>query len=170
MRRSSQMMNRRAAEGFSLIEILVVIIVAGVLALVAWPALAKLAPKYRLEGAARTVAAEIQRARGRAIGEGKCAIVSLSRSAKTYQLGVITSSACPTNISGYSSGSLEAARAIEDTGSITIEDANSLGNDPVAPVFNSRGLTEVASSIRLANNLGDARLVVVNTAGHVQIQ
>lgn len=162
------MSGRSVAEGFSLIEVLVVIIVAGVIALVAWPSLARLAPRYRLEGAARTIAAEIQRARGRAIAEGKCAMVSFDFSAKTYQLGVASNaSPCPTSTGSYS---FETTKAIEDTGSITIENANSLGSNPIAPIFNARGTTEVTSSIRFANNLGDGRLVVVNAAGRVQIQ
>lgn len=160
------MTRRNPAKGFSLIEVLVVIIVAGVIALVAWPSLARLAPKYRLEGAARTVAAEIQRARGRAIAEGKCAMVDLDSSAKTYRVGVATSAnPCPTDSGSYT---LETPQAIEDTASITIE--NALGGAIVDPVFNARGMTEVTSSIRFANNLDDGRLVVVNAAGHVQIQ
>jgi prepilin-type N-terminal cleavage/methylation domain-containing protein len=153
--------------GFSLVELLVTIVVAGILAGVVWPRLALLAPKYRLEGAARSIAAEIQRARGRAIGEGKCAIVAFDATAKTYRVGVASASTCPTAFGSYT---LETAKSIEDTATITIENAASLGSPPADPVFNPRGGTDVVSSIRFANTLGDARLVVVNAAGRVLIQ
>ncbi len=158
----------RVSAGYSLIEIIVVIAIGGALALVAWPRVSRIAPRYRLDGAARTVAAELQRARGRAIAEGKCSTVSFASGPPSYQVGVATSaSPCPT---GSGSFTLETSKIVEDTGTIAVEDATSPGSNPPNPIFNPRGGTEVVSSIRLSNVLGDARLVVVNAAGRVLIQ
>jgi hypothetical protein len=61
---------------------------------------------------------------------------------------------------------------IEDTGTIRIDDGS--GSTPPSAIFNPRGGSEATGgaypSIRLSNNLGDARLVLVNSAGRVSVQ
>jgi prepilin-type N-terminal cleavage/methylation domain-containing protein len=158
--------------GFSLIEVLVVIGVVGIVATATWDRLSQLAPKYRLSGAARSAAAEVQRARTRAISEGKCAKVSFDAVAKTIQVGV-----GPTPTSGGCAAAtytFEPLVFIDDTRTIGVESAASPGNPPVNPIFNSRGGGEptggVYPSIRFYNVLGDGRLVLVNAAGRVNIQ
>ena len=158
--------------GFSLMELLVVIAIAGLLATATWSRLALMAPKYRLGGATRVVAAEAQRARGRAISEGKCGMLAIDRVAKTTKVGVATtSSPCPTVVTSYT---FEGASAIDDTGTIAVESSVTPGSAPTNPIFNSRGGAEPTSglypSIRFYNVLGDGRLVLVNAAGRVQIQ
>lgn len=153
-----------AQRGFSLIEILVIIIIIGIIAGITWPRLAALAPRYRLEGAARALAAELQKARGRAIAEGKCFQVTFDVGARTYQVLKAPSSAC----ASFANDGL--AQKVEDSGTIGIEDANSSGSAPPPPTFNTRGGNAQASSIRLFNNLGDGRLVTVNGVGRVNVQ
>jgi hypothetical protein len=61
---------------------------------------------------------------------------------------------------------------VEDSGTIGIDDGS--GATPVNAIFNPRGGAEatggVYPTIRLSNNLGDARLVLVNSAGRVSVQ
>src|SRR5262245_45112670 len=87
--------SKGAVTGFSLIELLVAITIGGVLLSIAWVRMSTLVPIYRLEGAARNLAAEIQKARGRAIAENKCFIVTIDTSAKTYQLQNKTAATLP---------------------------------------------------------------------------
>jgi prepilin-type N-terminal cleavage/methylation domain-containing protein len=161
---------KRRESGFSLIELLVVIGVAGVIMGFSWNRMALLAPRYRLEGAARDLALEVQKARGRAIAEGKCVRVSFDTSAKTYTVDTATGSASCTGAS-FSGGT---ALALEDSSSIGIENSNSPGSAPVSAIFTPRGASQATGgaypSIRLYDALGDGRLVLVNAAGRVLVQ
>jgi len=73
---------------------------------------------------------------------------------------VILASACPGRMK------------LEDTGTIAIDDGS--GAAPVSAIFNPRGGSEATGgaypTIRLSNNLGDARLVLVNSTGRVSVQ
>jgi type II secretion system protein H len=162
---------RRGGEtGFSLIEMLVVIVIIGVIGTIVSLRLLHLGPRYRLEGAARVLAAEIQKARGRAIAEGRCVRVS-------FQVGppgtyTVETAAGAATCTGAAFGGGTAVRIEE---SATIDVANgSGGGPPVSAIFNPRGGSEGTGgafpTIRLSNSLGDARLVLVNPAGRVSVQ
>ncbi len=151
-----------------MVETMVVIAIAGVVGGIAWSRVAYLAPRYRLEGAARYLAGEIQKARNQAIAENKCIRVSFDSGAMTYALGTAAGAAsCATATFGAGT-----AIKIEDTGTISIDDGS--GSTPVSAIFNPRGGSETTGgsypTIRLSNNLGDARLVLVNSAGRVSVQ
>jgi len=140
--------------------------ILGIIVSVAWLQLSRLAPRYRLEGAARTIAAEIQKARGQAISNSQCVRVTLNATNRTYRIDTVRTSTCSAG-SNFANG---VEIKVEDTGTITLENALSLGSDPPAPIFNSRGANLQASNIRLSNVLGDARVVNVNTVGRVNVQ
>lgn len=144
-------------KGFSLIEVLVVITIGGILLTIAWVRMSRLVPIYRLEGAARDLATEIQKARGRAIAEGKCIQVTITGT--TYHVDPSPNSTC----SGYVAGT---ARKIDDADSMTVTATNN-------PVFQPRGTlaTGTASQITLTNSDGDARSVYVQEpSGRVYVQ
>jgi Tfp pilus assembly protein FimT len=151
-----------------MIETMVVIAIVGVVGGIAWSQVAYLAPKYRLEGAARYLAAEIQKARGQAIAENKCVRVSFNSGGTTYALGTAPGAASCAAAT-FSAGT---AMKIEDTSTISIDDGS--GATPVSAIFNPRGGSESTGgaypTIRVSNNLGDARLVLVNSAGRVSVQ
>jgi type II secretion system protein H len=152
---------KEAAKGFSLIELLVVITMGGVLLSIAWVRMATLVPIYRLEGAARNLAAELQKARGRAIAEGKCYQVLIDTSAKTYQFR--SKASCTTGT--FASVSTDGTRQIDDANSLTI--AFSTGD---SPVFNSRGTVETTAVMTLTNAASAVRTVGVDATGHVYVQ
>src|ERR1044071_1221705 len=62
----------RSNRGFSLIELLVVVVIASTLLTMTWGSLPRLMAHYRLDGAARSLMADAQKARFRAIAERKC--------------------------------------------------------------------------------------------------
>lgn len=60
--------NRRGGQGFSLIELLVVVGIIGIMVAVAIPAIANYLKTYKIRGAAQQVAGELTRARTKAVG------------------------------------------------------------------------------------------------------
>ena len=153
--------------GFSLVELVVLLAIVGVLVTITWPRLSALAPKYRLEGAARGLAAAIQKARGQAIAQSLCVQVSFNNSTKTYKVATLGgTSTCPTT--GYPTTPPDLK--IDDSGTIGIEDALSPGNAPPAPIFNTQGRNSQASTIRLFNADNNGRSISVNAAGAVFVQ
>lgn len=146
-----------------MIELMVAVALGGILVAVAWARVSHLGPKYRLEGAARSVAADLQKARGRAIAEGRCFQVTFDTSAKTYLVNSKAGAAsCGTT--GFSADSLDGTpRQIDDTSSITIAAT-------AAPVFEPRGTVSTTSVITLTNTLGDVRTVFAEATGRVSVQ
>src|SRR5437879_2610417 len=104
---------REAVKGFSMIELLVVIAIGGILVTVAWARMSTLVPIYRLEGAARDLAGELQKARGRAIAEGRCYTVAINTGAKTYRLERGPNSTCTGAIFAAAPG--EGFKKLDDT-------------------------------------------------------
>ena len=159
-------------KGFSLIELLVAITIGGVLLSIAWVRMSTLVPIYQLEGAARAVAAEIQKVRGRAIAENKCFMVSFDTSAKTYL--VQSKTGAPTcGTASYTTDSSEpSAQKIDPNGGIQID--NGSGGAPTNAVLNPRGNPESVSNaypvIRLTNSAGATRTVFVQSTGRVNVQ
>src|SRR2546430_2267700 len=109
-----------ATEGFSVIELMVVIAIAGILLTVTWARMSTLVPIYRLEGASRAVATEIQKARGRAIAENKCFSVVVNAGPKTYQLQNKAVSTLPCGASGFAADAADGVRKIDDNNSLTV--------------------------------------------------
>ena len=151
----------RVPAGFSAIELLVVITLAGILVAVAWARMSTLVPIYRLEGAARDLAADLQKARGRAIAEGKCTTVAIDVSAKTYQFQRAPSSTC----SSFAAVSGESVRRIDDANSLTIAFAS--GSNPV---FDTRGAVPTPAVITLTNADNAVRTIFVQSTGLVRVQ
>ena len=77
---------RRTEYGFTLMEMMIVLIIGGVLTAIAIPAFMKWAPKYRVNGAARQVFSEMMAARAKAISEGNDYIVSFDTSNNRFTI------------------------------------------------------------------------------------
>lgn len=147
---------RRA--GFSVMELLVVLTILAIVTTIAWPRLAGLSPKARLDGAARSLAAEIQRARFRSIAEGSRYRVTIDTGARTVRV-------CREPVSG--SGNFTAcdgARAIDDAGSIAVAATPSAN-----ATFNSRGICESPIQLTLTAQTGEVRRVGLRSSGNVYV-
>ena len=77
---------RKTDYGFTLLEMMVVLIIGGVLTAIAIPAFMKWAPKYRVNGAARQVFSEMMAARAKAISEGNDYVISFDTGNNTYAI------------------------------------------------------------------------------------
>jgi len=154
-------------KGFSIIELLVAIAIGGILVSVAWVRMSTLVPIYRLEGAARAVAADIQKARGRAIAENKCFLVHFDPVGKTYQLMNKATATLPCGTSGFAADAGDGIRKIDDANSLAV--AFSAGSNPV---FNPRGTLETSPApvIALTNSANAVRSVYVQPTGRINVQ
>jgi prepilin-type N-terminal cleavage/methylation domain-containing protein len=152
---------RGAPRGFSAIELMVVITIGGLLLAAAWIRLSTLVPIYQLEGASRDLAAEFQKARGRAIAEGKCTTVVINVGAKTYQFQRAPSSTC----SNFASVPGEGTKNIDPSNSLTVAFAS--GSNPV---FDTRGAVSTTAAITLTNHDNAVRTIFVQSTGLVRVQ
>src|SRR5262245_64539197 len=127
--------SKGAVRGFSVIELLVAITMGAVLLSIAWVRMSTLVPIYRLEGASRSLAAEIQKARGRAVAENKCFQVVISTTNKTYQLqnGTTTNSSSCAGVT-FAASPGDGVLGIDDANALTVAFAQ--GSNPV---FTPRG-------------------------------
>jgi prepilin-type N-terminal cleavage/methylation domain-containing protein len=159
----------KAVGGFSMIELLVVIAIGGILVTVAWARMSALVPIYRLEGAARGLAMDIQKARGRALAENKCYMVLIDTGAKTYELRnrSISSLPCGIDPTTFATPAGEGVRKIDDADRLAVAFAS--GSNPV---FTPRGAVEStpAPVITLTNSAGAVRTVYVQPTGRINVQ
>ena len=150
--------------GYSLIELVTVVTIVGVLALIGWNRLSTLLPMYQLDGAARSLAAELSKTRARAVAEGRCFQIVFDTAAKTFQKQSKAGTAnCGTT--GFSADDTDgAARQIDPTNNnITIAKT-------ADPVFGTRGGVSTPSVITLTNSSGAVRTVSVTSTGRVVVQ
>lgn len=85
--------NPNSREGFSLVELMVVIAILAILAVVTAPGLDKFIPKYRVEGAAKVLATEMQLVRMRAISKNLRHRVTFNEAAQTMTVAIQTTDA-----------------------------------------------------------------------------
>ncbi len=140
--------------GFSLIELLAVIAIFAIVVVLGYPRLATLSSIYRLEGAARNLAADLQKTRFRAIAEGARFQVVFDNAARTYQI--------QKEISGSFTN---------DGNAKPVDDANSITLTATAnPIFTPRGGAQSAAIVTLTARNGAARMVAVESPGRVHVQ
>lgn len=144
--------------GFSLISLLATLAIVGVVLLIAAPRLAALMPKARLEGAARNLATEIQRARFRAIAEGVAYRVTFDAGARTFRV-------CHETSSGSSVfTACDATKPIDDANAITLAVSSATAE------FSPRGVTTQNTVATLRASGGGIRRVGTRTSGGVYVE
>ena len=77
---------RKTEYGFTLLEMILVLIIGGVLTAVAIPAFSNWAPKYRVNGAARQVFSEMMAARAKAISESNDYVISFNTGNNSFTI------------------------------------------------------------------------------------
>ena len=150
----------RRPHGFSLLELMVVLAIAGAVLGFGYPRLALLTAHYRLEGAARNLALTLQKTRLRAIGEGQCFQVSFDSAGRSFQVAKKVG-ASPCGASGFTNEG--STQAIDAAGRIAV-------SATANPVFGPRGGADATSVVTLTSPTESVRLVAVNAAGRVDVQ
>ncbi len=148
--------------GFTLLELAVVLIVAGILVAVTWPRLGPLLDHYRLDGAARRLMADIQKVRFRAIAEGKCFQVKFDSPVPAKSFQVRKSSASSSNCNAATFDLIETARKVDDVDSLTVASTANI-------VFTPRGVVDTVSTITLTSKFTRTRQVIVTSTGRIRI-
>ena len=143
----------RNRAGFTLLELLVVLVLVGVITAVAAPAVGAGIQTLRLQSAARHVAAALRLARGRAIRSQEIQLVSLDRTRNQVTVA---------------SGDLEFQRSFQLPPGVRLQEALLLDGSPPRPgpapertdfFFAPNGLTQ-ALEVRLVNSRGRSLTVV----------
>src|SRR5262249_26111125 len=126
----------------------------------------RLMSAYRLDGAARRLMADMQKARFRAIAEQKCVKVIFGPSGsvptKSYQvMSVTTTSQCDLGGLSYSTAATSVLK-VDNSDFLTVERT-------ADPVFNTRGTVLTTTTITLRNPFGGSRQVRVESTGRIRI-
>lgn len=152
----------RGDAAFSLIELLVVLGIAGYLIAISFPKLSSLMSHYRLDGATRTLMAELQRARFRAIAERQCFKVKFDSPvpAGSYQLQKASATGACTSATYADEGGV---KQVDSVNFLTLASAAN-------PVFDTRGAVNTVSTITLTGPMGASRSVAVESSGRMRIQ
>lgn len=137
-----------ADHGFTLVELLVVLVIIGVILVISVAAFGEWIDTYRLNRDAKALASEMTMARFRAVS---------SRQDISFTINIGTGYAASYQFSP--GGQLKHL-----SGSITISSIS--GDNPV--VFNSRGMASNDTTITLVNDSGTTSTVNVNIAGLVE--
>lgn len=151
---------RSKQRGFSLLELLVVLVIAGILLAWGYPRLATLANSYRLDGAAWRLVTELQKVRLRAVAEGTPLRVVFDTAARTYRIQKQTPSG-----SWVDDGP---ARSLDDLGRLSV----ALSPAGRSPTFTPRGVVESGTEVvvQLAAPTGGQRLVFVQVQGRIYVR
>jgi Tfp pilus assembly protein FimT len=137
-------------------------VVAIAVIIMAWgyPKLSTLANKYRLDGAAWSLATDLQKIRLRAVGEGTPFRVVFDTGAKTYQV--------QKQVSGGGFTNDGSSRPIEDAGLITVAVVPS----GTTPTFTTWGRMQsgTESRVDLSAPTGGVRRIWLPLQGQVYVQ
>ena len=163
--RVSQMLRKRES-GFTLIEMMVVIVVLVIVAAIAIPTFMSLLPGMRLNGSARAIFVTMNQTRMRAVAENTIGIIKFDPANNTFTAWLDDGPAgnnwaLDSTDTSIKSGSTETGVSISST---TIP-YNTFG-------YNSRGLpagTPGAYAVTLTNSEGDTQQVQVSALGIVKM-
>ena len=135
--------------GFTLIEMMACLGIAGLLMLIAIPAFRTTLPALRLNDAARQIATELQQVRMKAIAQSIPHQISFSTS--TYVIQRCNGSCA------------------NDGGNMTIPEGITITPPGTAPQFQTRGTVPALTTIRLSNGSAN-KWVCVTVIGRIKIQ
>lgn len=144
--------------GFTLVSLVVALAIIALIYTIAVPGLSSLMPKARLDGVARLIATELQRARFRSIAEGVDVRVTFDTAARTYRL-------CGETLAGSNTfTNCEGIKSIDDANAIAI------AATATTTTFNARGGCEQPTVLTLTARGGEVRRVGARASGQVYVQ
>lgn len=135
----------RASCGFSVLELIVALALAGILAAIALPGWSRLLPSYQLDGSVRQVQSELHAIKMRAVSQNTSFQLAYLADSSQYMI--------------QSDGKVLATKPLPQ--GIVITKAGSV-------LFSPRG-TAVANRVRLRNSTGLCKQVVVSATGRIRV-
>jgi type IV fimbrial biogenesis protein FimT len=158
---------RASALGFTVVEVVAVVAVAGIIATTAVPSLAGLIDTQRLSGVASELASDLQHARAEAVQRNQGVRVSFKADAGCYVIHTGSADQCQCAASGPASceGDAQAIKtvALDDTRRIVLHsNVASMVFDPV------HGTASPAATLRITGPQGRSVQHTVNVMGRVR--
>jgi len=145
-----------ARRGFTLLELLIAITLAGVLSAVAVPSVQRQVERWHLGAAARQVVMDLKSTRARAIAGGAAERIHFAVAGATYQL--------ERQRPGGAYAAIAPATRLPD--GVRVVDCTAAG-DGVG--FRPRGLAATFGTVLLRDGSGGERRVVVDIAGRMRL-
>jgi prepilin-type N-terminal cleavage/methylation domain-containing protein len=145
----SEVNTHRAAAGFTLIELMAAIGVAGLLMIIAMPFFTKTLPGLRLTDAARQIATELQHVRMKTISQSIPHQISFSTTTYVVQR---CNGTCA-----------------DDGGNMALPEGITVTPPSTPPQFQPRGTVSSATTIRISNGTSN-KWVCVKIVGRINVQ
>ncbi len=148
--------------GFSMVELLVVMVIVGIFAAVASTGLMEVVPKHRLNGAARALRGDLVDARSRA-----------TKTMKQYRISQRTSGGYLMQQGNARTGSTTwDANAVQPAVIRDLSEWSGVSMDTAAvlPVFNPSGTCVQSSSLVLRHEKAGTKTITVSLTGRIRIE
>jgi type IV fimbrial biogenesis protein FimT len=154
-------MKRGDVQGFTLIEVMIIVGIIGLVSLIAIPNMIGWRGERQLDGAARNFMADMQLAKLKAIREAEDVCVNINVAGDSYQMIVDSNNDCTFDPgeTQFRNVSMPAGIIISGT---TFGSANTK--------FNSRGMPDKAGRATFRNTAGTISQVFMNRVGRLRIQ
>lgn len=151
--------------GVTLIEVLVVVVIIGILAVMAGPDLLTMMPGISLNNAAQRIVNDIQFARMRSITTSREYRLNFDTFAESYQIEEGNLSAG----SSWPGTLIDQERRFNDTSNMFYQKDIDIDQVTQNPVFNSKGFCSTISTIKIQNNRGGRKRITINIAGGIKV-
>ncbi len=152
----------KAQKGFSIVELIIVMTLAGILALLSYFGVQSILPGYRLNGAARMVRGDLYNAKMLATKRNLQYRVVFNAGNKVNSSNDYELQRGTTSSGAFSLDQVELSRTFSDYPGVTLNSATA------DPVFSPRG-TASSVTITLENTEGKTKTITTSIAGRIKI-